>query len=79
MDRWVDGQMDLERDREGLQTWETLSVLLSRDFIIEPYHDILSLLCGFPGLGLQSPEVRGALGLGAGAWTACGPLTALRG
>lgn len=58
--------MDLQRDREGLLAF------LSRDFIVEPYHHILSL----PHLkvsrsGLQSPEIQGALWPGA-AWQSRG-------
>lgn len=51
---WVGGQTDrqmyLERDREGLHTWKTLSALLSRNFATEPQHSILSL---------PLPEVQG--------------------
>ena len=38
MDGWMDRQMHLERDREGLQTWKTLLALLSGDVMVEPHH-----------------------------------------
>lgn len=47
MDAWMHGRTDrqthLERDREGLHSWNTLLALLSGDLTVEPHHGTLSL------------------------------------